>query len=276
MPPHRRLEATEAEVGTPFQHLLEALGEVGLRPFRPIVVSELGHREGNRLRIAETRAPVDERPTRIPESHQLGYLVVRLPRRIVARPPDESIHARSGQVIQARVPARDHEDDGWVWEVAVVQRQRLDVPRKVMDREHRNTARGANGLGEADADEQRAHQARPLRDGDGIDVVPGRAGLLERSLDDAADVAQVLAGREFGDDTTPTAPRSGSPRRRATPGRRSIAAPRRRTAPRGAAPDRHAVGADLVGRVAVGRDAVGADDHAVDRASRITARPCCR
>ena len=60
-------------------------------------------------------------------------------------------------------------------------------------------------LAKADADEQRADQPRPLRHGDGVDVVPGRAGLLERALDDAADVAQVLARCEFGHDASPLA-----------------------------------------------------------------------
>src|SRR4029450_4674263 len=51
----------------------------------------------------------------------------------------------------------------------------------------------------------RADESRPLRDGDRAEIGPGRVGIVERALNDAADIANVLAGRELGHDTAPFA-----------------------------------------------------------------------
>jgi hypothetical protein len=101
------------------------------------------------------------------------------------------------------VPARHHEHDGRVRDLAVVEHQRLDVPGQVVHGHDRNAARGPDRLGEAHADEQRPHQPGALRHGDGVDVGPRRMGVTEGLLDYPDDVAQVLPCREFWHDATP-------------------------------------------------------------------------
>src|SRR5205085_12358386 len=49
------------------------------------------------------------------------------------------------------------------------------------------------------------NQSRSLRDGDSAEIAPCRAGLVHRPLDDAADVADVLARCELGHHASPFA-----------------------------------------------------------------------
>ena len=44
-----------------------------------------------------------------------------------------------------------------------------------------------------------------MRDGDRAKIRPLRTGFVERAIDDAADIANVLAGRELRHDTAPLA-----------------------------------------------------------------------
>ena len=91
-------------------------------------------------------------------------------------------------------------------QLAVRERERLDVAGEMMHRHDRDAARPGQRLRERDADEQRPDEPGPLRHGDGADrpsIVD--AGLGERRLDDAADVADVLPRRELGDDAAPLA-----------------------------------------------------------------------
>jgi len=74
---------------------------------------------------------------------------------------------------------------------------------KMVNGNERQVGRGRGGLRERDADEQRADEPRPLRHRDRAEVRPARVRLVERALDDAADVADVLSGRELGDDPAP-------------------------------------------------------------------------
>ena len=63
----------------------------------------------------------------------------------------------------------------------------------------------ASAFANDDADEQRADEARALRHRDRVDVRPATAALGQRALDDAADVADVLARRELRHDAAPLA-----------------------------------------------------------------------
>jgi len=55
-------------------------------------------------------------------------------------------------------------------------------------------------LGEVDADQQRARQARAARDRDGVDRVERQAGVVQGLPGDVGDRLDVRARRDFGED----------------------------------------------------------------------------
>ena len=160
---HRGLQAAEAEV--------EPAWLVGRR--RSACVMRICGKSNARS-FAGARRAIDRRPAGIPEAEQLGHLVVRLARRIVPRAAQRAVAPWLGHDVEARVPARDDEHDGRQRQRAVVEEQRLDVAGEVVHRHQRHAARDRQRLRERHADEQRSDQARPLRDGNRVDVVEGR------------------------------------------------------------------------------------------------------
>ena len=71
----------------------------------------------------------------------------------------------------------------------------------MVDGDERLAEREGEGLGVADADEQRAGEAGAFGDGDGVEVCDDAdAGFAEGGVDDGDDGAEVLAGGELGDD----------------------------------------------------------------------------
>ena len=78
--------------------------------------------------------------------------------------------------------------------------ERGDVAVQVVDGHEREPARPGERLRRREADEQRADQARPARDGDGLDVVEGGAALLERLGEHRADELEVPARGDLGHD----------------------------------------------------------------------------
>ena len=78
--------------------------------------------------------------------------------------------------------------------------ERRDVTVQVVDRRERQPARPRERLRRGDADEQRADQPGPARDGDELDVVERRAGVAERLPHDRQDELQVPPRRDLGHD----------------------------------------------------------------------------
>ena len=76
----------------------------------------------------------------------------------------------------------------------------VDVPFEVVDPDHGPVVDPGQRLGEVDPDEERARQPRAIRDGDRVDVVPGRAGIAPCLVEDRHDPAQVSARGDLGDD----------------------------------------------------------------------------
>jgi hypothetical protein len=73
------------------------------------------------------------------------------------------------------------------------------MPREVIDAHERQTTRVCERLAGGDPDEQRAHQAGPLRHGDRLDRL--HAARLRHGLrDHVPDVLEVRARRELGHD----------------------------------------------------------------------------
>ena len=110
---------------------------------------------------------------------------------------------RPFDVIQAGVATRDDEHDRRQRHLAVVEDERLDVAGKVMHGHKGEPGGGGRRLGERHADEQGADQAGPLGHRHGAEVVPRCLRVVERALDDAGDVADMLAGRQLGNDASP-------------------------------------------------------------------------
>ena len=76
----------------------------------------------------------------------------------------------------------------------------VDVPFEVVDRDERLVVGEGQRLGEVPADQQRAGQPRPERRGHGVDLAHRAAGLRQRFVEHRDDRADVLAGRQLGDD----------------------------------------------------------------------------
>ena len=70
----------------------------------------------------------------------------------------------------------------------------------MVDAHHGDAPAQRQRLGRGDADQQRADQARPGRDGDGGQVASGDAGLVQGAFDDRRDRLDVGAAGQLGDD----------------------------------------------------------------------------
>ena len=68
---------------------------------------------------------------------------------------------------------------------------------QVVDRGERKLAGRRQGLGGAEADEQRRDEARPARGGDQLDVVERHAGGAQRLVDHRRQQRQVVARRDL-------------------------------------------------------------------------------
>ena len=75
----------------------------------------------------------------------------------------------------------------------LAQEVRGDVALEVVDGRQRQPARGGDRLRGRDADEQRADEARPLRDRDEVDVGERRAGAAQRVVDGGVGELEVVA-----------------------------------------------------------------------------------
>ena len=157
---HSRLQTAEAEIQIAFHRRGVAIG-----------VGHARKRQRHGLVVAVSRTLVDNRPARISQPKQPRDLIVRLPRRIVARPADARVRARLVHQIEAGVTTRHHERHEREREVAVLQEERLDVSGKVVHRHERTIQRERERLGERHADEQRTDEAGALSDGDGIELL---------------------------------------------------------------------------------------------------------
>ena len=103
------------------------------------------------------------------------------------------------------MPAGDDEHHGRQRQLAVLQHQRFDVAGEVVHGDQRQAGGRRRGLRERHADQQRADEARPLGDRDSAELGPGRARVVERAIDDAADVAEMLSRGQFRHHAAPVA-----------------------------------------------------------------------
>ncbi len=179
-------------------------------------VFDLGEGEGDGARVAVGGEGIDPGAAGVAEAEQLGDLVVGFAGCVVDRAayvaigPGAVASLLFGEV-QVRVAAGD--DEGQEREfhrgfaaLARLHQDGVDVAFEVVDRDQRLVEAEGEGLGVGDADEQCTCEARAFGDGDGVEVGEGdwmsgcSAGAGHRLADDRYDVAEVFAGREFGDD----------------------------------------------------------------------------
>ena len=138
----------------------------------PVGMRQARRRQRDRAIVAGSGETVDDRTARVAEAEQLRDLVVRLARRIVARPAEELVSTRAADQVQARVPARDDEDDRRQRQLAVLRARATRCGRPGGARRRAAGRRGGGGLRERHADEQRADEARALGDGDRAEIAP--------------------------------------------------------------------------------------------------------
>ena len=82
----------------------------------------------------------------------------------------------------------------------------VDVAFEMVDGDEREAGGEGKPLGEIDADEEAAGQARPLRDGDGVELAHvGHGGIGEGLLDDCLYGEHVLTAGNLGVDAAETA-----------------------------------------------------------------------
>ena len=106
-------------------------------------------------------------------------------------------------MVQARVSPRHDEYRGGHRQLTVGEDERLDVPGQMMNGYDGKTTCPAKCLGKGHADEQRSDKSRTLRDRDGAHIGQRDRRVRERGLDNTADVANVLPGRELGNYAAP-------------------------------------------------------------------------
>jgi hypothetical protein len=144
-------------------------------------------------------APVGNR-NGIAEAEQPRALVERLAGRVVERLAQQLVAVMVLDATEQRVAAARDQRHERRLERLGREEARRDVALEVIDGREWQPAGGGDALRGAEADQQRADQARPLRRGDELDVVEPRAGFGERRIDDGVDELEVVARRDLGDD----------------------------------------------------------------------------
>jgi hypothetical protein len=180
---HRGLDAAEAEV--------EAVSVRGRFEARA--------REARRAGVALLGERIDRAAAGIAEAEQLGDFVERFAGGVVARRPEQRIIAERARQIEARMAAGDEQRDVRQRDRAL-ELHRQEVALEMVDADERQLPRVGDGLGRAQADEQRADQSGTVGGGDGIDLVERERRLVQRALDRRRQCAHVAARGELGDD----------------------------------------------------------------------------
>jgi hypothetical protein len=120
------------------------------------------------------RQAVDDRPTGITETEQLGHFVEGFAGGIVARFAQEAIAETFADLEQVSMPAAHHQRQGGQFGPGGLrlaapgfENDRVDVAFQVVDCDQRKTAREAQRLGIGQAHQKRSHQSRAVSGGYG-------------------------------------------------------------------------------------------------------------
>ena len=122
------------------------------------------------------RGPLDRRAAGIRQAEQPADLVERLARGVVDRLAEEPVREVVAHLDEERVAARDDQGDEREDRLlalrlaGIEQPGRVEVALEVVDADERLVVDEGERLREVDPDEERAREARPVRDRDRVDV----------------------------------------------------------------------------------------------------------
>jgi hypothetical protein len=85
----------------------------------------------------------------------------------------------------------------------MLQNERLDVPREMVNWHERNSEGECERFAKSDADQKRANETRTLCDGNGVQIFEPELRVGQSLGDDTTNVPNVLARGELRDDTAP-------------------------------------------------------------------------
>src|ERR1700677_4066283 len=176
-----------------------------------MAVADFRFGKTNRVGIAVGGELVDDRTAGIAEGEEARDFVVGFAGGVVTGATDAGIGKLPGAVgglvlyfVDNGVAAGNDQADGGKFGAAVaggagLEKNGVDVAGEMVHGNERLAQREGESFAVGEAHEQRADQARALRDGDGVEIVQGDVGLVDGFADDRHDLTQMFARREFGD-----------------------------------------------------------------------------
>ncbi len=147
-----------------------------------------------------TTATVELGTARIAEAEQAGALVEGLAGGVVDGRTEHGVPAALANVEEQRVPSACEQAEERRLERVGLEVEGRDVAVQVVDRNERQPARPGDRLRRGDADEERADQAGPLRDRDGVEGVEVDSGRVQRLPYDRGDELEMPARGHLGHD----------------------------------------------------------------------------
>ncbi len=168
---------------------------------------DLGHTELDGPGVAVGGEGVDPGATGVAEAEEFGDLVKGFARRVVERAADIAVGPGVGLlagevevgVATTNDQGEDRELEGGLLAFAHFKQDGVDVALEVVDGNEGLAEGKGQGFGVGDAHEQGAGEAGAFGDCNGVQVGELNAGTGDGFADDGDDIAQVLAGGEFGD-----------------------------------------------------------------------------
>ena len=180
----------------------------GLEPAEREVVAVLarGHRarERDRVRISRARESIDHDAARITKAEQLGALVERLARGVVARRAELDDLAAIDHAHQRCMAARNDQREVRHRRLLGLEKDRRQMALEVMHADERHPGDPRDRLRRLQPDEQRADEPGRIRHRDAVDFGERASGAFERGLHDGHDVQDVRARCELRHDAAVT------------------------------------------------------------------------
>ena len=177
-----------------------------------------GARELDGRCVALRRIARDDRSARISEPQRFCHLVERLAHGIVYRRAQRDVVAPSAHMHEHGVAARHERNDSRRFEIRCADLVGIQMPLEMVHADEGNIQRPSSTLRKRDSHDERAHETRCVRDGNGIQIAPtqtaaartdGSRTIIQPScnqgfLAHAADSLDVLAARNLGNDAPKT------------------------------------------------------------------------
>jgi putative nucleotidyltransferase with HDIG domain len=192
----------------------------GIRPMR--LLFDLGKAESHCGWVSVSRQGIDPGSTRVAETQQLSDLVEGFPGCIVERGANVAVAPLLEEIEMGMAPGNDQGQRASLPQLTVRHQDGVDVPLQVVDGHQRFVEGKGQRLGVSNSNQQCSGQARPLGDGDGIEILEADPCFLQRSPNDRHDIAQMFARGKFRNH--PTIGRVGGDLRRHDVGKDTMSA----------------------------------------------------